>query len=159
MNQSTIQPPTPAIIPPTDQTVTASRVGLQYVTINADTTKEGGDWIANVGLSTRYGMVGCETEFWQFYRLKGGCHLTTDLIADEFYRVRLASQHFGLYIDSSGGINCFTKKAFERELDRRFRDCVKDVNLECDGDWAGDPFSNCIPEANLGESRSWLDPH
>ena len=48
MNQSTIQPPTPATVPPTDPTVTASRLGLQYVTINADTTKNGGDWIANV---------------------------------------------------------------------------------------------------------------
>jgi hypothetical protein len=63
-----------------------------------------------------------------------------------------------LYIDAEGQINYFTKKAFERELDRRFRDSVKTVDLRCGGDWSGDPFCRTIPEANLGESRFWLAP-
>jgi len=80
------------------------------------------------------------------------------LHANEFYRAKIGGQNFGLYIDAGGGINYFTKQNFLREVDRRFRDCLKTVDLECDGDWIGDPFSRSIPAANLGESPFWLEP-
>jgi hypothetical protein len=61
-----------------------------------------------------------------------------------------------MYIGVGGEINYFTKKAFTRELDRRFRDGVGTVELNCDGDWADDPFTKSIPAANIGENRQWL---
>jgi len=85
-------------------------------------------------------------------------HETIELFARTFYRARIGGKNYGMYIDSDGEINYFTKQAFLRELDRRYRDCVKDVDLSCDGDWGKDPFSRSIPAANLGESRYWLDP-
>ena len=85
-------------------------------------------------------------------------HETIELLAGSFYRARIGGLHFGLYIDADVGINYLTKKAFIRELDRRYRDGVKTVDLSCDGDdWSKDPFCRCIPVANLGESRFWLD--
>jgi hypothetical protein len=157
MNQITIQPTSSPLLPPTDPAAIPPDLWPKYATINAHTGR-GRDWVAVADLSEMYGVPLDPPEYWQIYRLKPRGHETIHLYADTFYRVRLAGQHFGLYIDSSGGINYLTKKAFDRELDRRYRDGAKDVNLECGGDWAGDPFSNCIPEANLGESRFWLDP-
>ncbi len=61
-----------------------------------------------------------------------------------------------MYIDADGQINYLPKRAFERELDRRFRDRVQTVDLGFDGDWADDPFTKSIPAANIGENRQWL---
>jgi hypothetical protein len=68
----------------------------------------------------------------------------------------LGGKHFGLYIDLDGGIHCFTKTSFFRELDRRYRDCEKDVDLRCDGGWENDPFSSSVREERLGENKFWL---
>jgi hypothetical protein len=156
MNDSTTQPPSPTLTPPTGPAATSPDLWPKYATINAHTGR-GRDWIAFIGLSARYGLPLDPPEYWQIYRLKAAGHETVHLHSDTFYRVRLAGQHFGLYIDSDGQIQYLTKKAFERELDRRFRDGVEIVELNCGGDWNGDPFSRSIPNANLGESRFWLD--
>jgi hypothetical protein len=129
---------------------------LQYATINAHTAS-GRDWVAYVDLIPRYGVPLDPPECWKIYRLKPRGHEIIELFAGSFYRARIGGLHFGLYIDAEGNIHCFQKKAFERELDRRYRDGVKTVDLTCDGDWSKDPFSNGIPAANLGESRFWLD--
>jgi hypothetical protein len=155
MNESTIHPLSPTLLQILGPAFTEPGIELKYAVINA-TLKKGGDWVAIVGLSVRCGVVVGVAEFWQYYRLKAGGPQTIDLFADEFYRAKIGGQHFGLYIDSDGQINYFTKKAFERELDRRYRDCVRVVDLECGGDWSNDPFSRSIPEANLGELRYWL---
>jgi hypothetical protein len=118
----------------------------------------GRDWVGLVDLSPLYGVPKDPPEFWRIYRFKARGHETIELFAGTFYRVRIGGLHFGLYIDAEGNIHCLTKKAFLRELDRRYRDGVRTVDLICDGDWANDPFSKSIPAANLGESRYWLDP-
>jgi hypothetical protein len=65
---------------------------------------------------------------------------TIELAPDQFYRARIGGKHFGLYVDGDGRIHYFTQNSFFRELDRRYRDGVSDVDLNCDGDWSGDPF-------------------
>jgi hypothetical protein len=156
MNESTIPQPSPSLLQLLGPAFTEEGVELKYATINA-TVRKGGDWVAVVALSARYGMAGGVPEYWQYCRLRGNGPQTMDLVADEFYRARLGGQQFGLYIDSDGQINYLSKRTFERELGRRFRDRERTVDLEC-GDWASDPFSKSIPAANLGESRYWLDP-
>ena len=157
MTTSTTQPASPAILPPTDAAESSPNRGPKYAVINAHTAP-GRDWVAIVHLSGKHGVPLDPPEYWRIYRLKGRGHETILLDARTFYRARIGGLHFGLYIDDGGEINYFTKKAFERELDRRFRDCVKEVDLSCGGDWSSDPFSKSIPAANLGESRFWLDP-
>ena len=157
MTNSTTQPASPALRPPPDPTDSSRNRGLQYAVINAHTAR-GRDWIAYVDLSPLYGVSKDPPEYWKIYRMKPRGHETIELFARTFYRAKIGGLHFGLYIDAGGEINYFTKKAFDRELDRRFRDCVKEVDLSCDGDWSKDPFSRSIPAANLGESRWWLDP-
>jgi hypothetical protein len=157
MNPSTIQPTSPATLPPTGPAATSPDLWPKYATINAHTGR-GRDWIAFVGLSARYGVPLDPPENWQLYRLKAAGHETILLHADTFYRAKIGGQHFGLYIDSDGQIHYFTKKRLLRELDRRYRYGVKEVDLECDGDWSDDLFCRSIPDANLGESRFWLDP-
>jgi hypothetical protein len=157
MNQSTIQPPSPTLPPPTDPADSPPGIELKYAVINAHTGK-GHDWVAIVDLSRQYGVPLNPPEFWQIYRQKARGHETILLSAQTFYRAKIGGKQFGMYIDSDGQINYFTKKAFERELDRRYRDSLKDVDLRCDGDWSNDAFCRTIPEANLGESRFWLGP-
>jgi hypothetical protein len=157
MTNSTPQPASTAVLPPTDAAEHLPPLGLQYATINAHTAP-GRDWIAIIDLSPRCGVALDPPEFWRIHKLKPRGHETIELFAGTFYRARIGGLHFGLYIDSDGNINYFTKQAFHRELDSRFRDGVKTVDLSCDGDWSKDPFSNSIPVASLGESRYWLDP-
>jgi len=130
-------------------------IETKYAVINA-TIKRGGDWVAGFGLSEFAGVPRDPPEYWRSQKMNPGGPKTVELAPDQFYRVRLGGNHFGLYIDADGGINYFTKSSFFRELDRRYRDCVADVDLSCDGDWAGDPFSNRVPEERLGENKLWL---
>jgi len=88
--------------------------------------------------------------------MKSGGPQTIELAPDQFYRARLGGKHFGMYIDADGGINYFTKTSFFRELDRRYRDGEKEVDLRCDGDWSNNLFSRSIPQERLGENRQWL---
>lgn len=156
MTNSTTQSASSAALPPTAAAENLPVGGPKYAVINAHTAP-GRDWVAYVDLSGQYGVPKDPPEFWKVYRLKPRGHETIELLAGTFYRARIGGLHLGLYIDADGNIHYFQKKAFERELDRRFRDCVKDVDLSCDGDWGKDPFSRSIPGANIGESRFWLD--
>ncbi len=158
MTNSTIQPASPAALPPIVPAPESSPTGgPKCVVINAHTAP-GRDWVAIIDLSPLCGAPLDPPVFWRIHKSKPRGHETIELFAGVFYRAKIGGQHFGLYIDAEGSIHYFRKKAFERELDRRFRDCVKDVDLSCDGDWSKDPFSRSIPAANLGESRWWLDP-
>ena len=144
------------LVQPTDPLVTPSDVWRKYAVINAN-IRRGRDWVAHVRLSERLGVVKGPQEYWQYYFEKGrDGPKTIDLAPSIFYRARLSGQHFGFYIDMGGHINYFQEKAFTRELDRRFRDCVPDVDFTCDGDWANDGFSRNIPEVNLGEAEFFL---
>jgi hypothetical protein len=157
MTNSTTQSALPAVLPPTAAAESSPRVGLQYAIINAHTAP-GRDWVSVVDLSPLYGVPKDPAEYWRIYRMKARGHETIELFARTFYRARIGGLHFGLYIDSGGNINYFTKQAFLRELDRRYRDGVRAVDLSCEGDWANDPFCRSVSAANLGESRFWLDP-
>ena len=157
MNESTIQPSSPALPSPTDPSEHAPVGELKYAVINAH-TGWALDWVAVVGASKYYGVPKDLPEFWQVYRLKAAGHETILLDADTFYRARIGGMHFGLYIDAGGEIHCLHKKAFERELNRRYQDGAKTVELTCEGNWNNDSFCRSIPIGNLGESRWWLDP-
>jgi hypothetical protein len=157
VTNSTTQSASSAALPPTDAAKSSPNGGLKYATINAHTAP-GRDWIGLVDLSPLYGVPKDPPEYWKIYRLKPRGHETIELFAGTLYRARVGGLHFGLYIDADGNIHCFQKKAFLRELDRRYRDGAKTVDLTCSGNWSKDPFSRSIPVANLGESRFWLDP-
>jgi hypothetical protein len=47
--------------------------------------------------------------------MKAAGHETFDLVARQFYRLRLGGLHFGLYIGADGQIHYFQKQAFLRE--------------------------------------------
>jgi hypothetical protein len=155
MNQSTSPPAPSAALPPTDLAASLPHLGLNYAVINTTITK-GGDWVAIVGVSQRYRVVACSAEYWQLNFLPAGGPKTILLDAHQFYRARIGGKQFGLYIDAGGNINYLQEEAFVRELDRRFRDCVREVDLSCDGDWTADPFSRSIPAAHIGENQRWL---
>jgi hypothetical protein len=124
----------------------------RYAVINVRIAR-GRDWLAYIDTSERYGVIAGPPEYWQLNYVKGrGGPQTVDLAPDAFIRARLGGQQFGIYIDVVGQIHCLPKKAFERELDCRFRDRVKTVDLSYDADdWIGDPFRRDFPTARLGE--------
>ena len=155
MNHSTTPPPSTAVLSPTVPHGYVPGIETKYAVINT-TIKRGGDWIASFGMSEHADVPRDPPEYWRSQRMKSGGPQTIELAPDQFYRVRLGGKHFGLYIDADGKIHYFTKNSFFRELERRYRDCVKDVDLTCDGDWSGDPFSRCIPEERMGENKLWL---
>ena len=156
MTNSTTQTASPATLPQPAPAANLPNGGLKYAIINAHTAP-GRDWVGLVDLSPLYGVPKDPPEFWRIYRFKARGHETIELFAGTFYRVRIGGLHFGLYIDAEGNIHYFTKQAFQRELDRRYRDGAEAVDLTCDGDWSKDPFCRSIPVANLGEGRFWLD--
>jgi len=156
MNLPTTPPPSPIALSLTVSQSHAPSVAPQDAVTNA-TIERGGDWVAGVGMSKRFGVIADQPEYWQLYYVKSAGGPQTILLApDCFYRARIGGRHFGMYVDADGEINYLQKAYFKRELDRRFRDCAKTVDLTCDGDWSQDPFSNRIPEERLGENKLWL---
>jgi hypothetical protein len=124
-----------------------------YAVINA-TLRKGHDYVALVFLSEPYGVPENAPEYWQLFRMRGSdTRRTIELAPDFFFRARLSGKQFGIYVDMEGRINCMPERMFNRELDRRFRDCVMAVNLTWDeSDWAGDRFSKQVPQEHIGEA-------
>jgi len=133
MANSTPQPASTAVLPPTDAAEHLPHLGVQYAVISAHTAP-GRDWVAVVNLSPLYGVPKYPPEYWRIYRLRGRGHETIELFAGTFYRARIEGLHFGMYVDVEGEINYFQKKAFERELGSRFRDDAKTIGFTCNGD-------------------------
>lgn len=71
-------------------------------------------------------------EYWEIQGMKSGSPQTILLAPDRFYIARINGKQFGLYVDAEGEIYYLTNSGFFCELNRRYRDCVKDVDLNCD---------------------------
>jgi hypothetical protein len=88
MNPSTTQPTSPAMLPPTDPAATFPYGWPKYVTINAHTAP-GGDWVACVNLSPRFGVpLARSAGILEHLPAENTRHETIHLIADESYRAR-----------------------------------------------------------------------